>query len=136
MRSTDSALSALRPRPQANAAPNSLSAVHGSGSSLSIPMELTFGGHRIGSPWWSMNRTQLPRNCGFCRRAQAASHVAGRRVQPCSARQAFFSCATRRRKLRADPAYPAARALGSSRLALIRACVSFTSRATMSRTIS
>ena len=40
-------------------------------------------------------------------------------------RHAAFASATSRRKFRADPAYPAARAAGSSRFAEIRPCASF-----------
>ncbi len=61
-------------------------------------------------------------------------HTAGRRVGPASARQVFLSCATNRRKLRSDPVYPAARALGSNRLALIRPREVATAWATTSRT--
>ena len=47
-----------------------------------------------------------------------------------------FSCATSRRKLRPDPAWPAALAASSSRFAVILALVSCTFLATMARTLS
>jgi|SRR5689334_5339790 hypothetical protein len=54
----------------------------------------------------------------------------------CSRRQACLAAATRRRKFRSDPAYPAARTAGSSRLAEIRPCVFSTRSATRPATPS
>jgi hypothetical protein len=51
-------------------------------------------------------------------------------------RQAAFTSASRRRKFRADPAYPAALAAGSSRLAEIRPHDLATRPVTSMRTLS
>ena len=63
-------------------------------------------------------------------------HTAGRRCRPCSARHAFFSAATSRRKFRAEPTYPTARASGNNRFAEIFALVLATRWATNSRATS
>jgi hypothetical protein len=60
----------------------------------------------------------------------------GQRPRWCSTRQSLFACATSRRKFRADPSYPAARAAGSSLLAVIRPADFFTRAATRSATTS
>ena len=53
-------------------------------------------------------------------RCPPGDHTAGRRPRWFSLRHHLFCVATSRRKLRADPAYPAARAAGNNRFALIR----------------
>ena len=53
-------------------------------------------------------------------RCSPGDHTAGGGRGGVPPRQSFFAAATRRRKLRSDPAYPAAWATGSSRFALIR----------------
>lgn len=72
MRSTDSALRALRPSLKPTPHQNLSAPAMDSVSILWIRMELTLGGHRIGSLWRLINRPQLPRSCGVCRRAQAS----------------------------------------------------------------
>ena len=63
-------------------------------------------------------------------------HTAGRRPRWLSRRHALFASATSRRRFRADPAYPAAFAAGSSRFAEIRPFVAPTRSATSSATRS
>ena len=64
------------------------------------------------------------------------AHTAGRRPRWLSRRHVFFASATSRRKLRADPRYPAAFATGSSRFAEIRPAVFSTRSATTAATPS
>ena len=66
----------------------------------------------------------------------AAGATAGRRPRRLSRRQSDLALATKRRKFRAEPAYPAARASGSSRLAEIRPAVLATRAFTTSTTTS
>jgi hypothetical protein len=64
------------------------------------------------------------------------AHTPGRRPRGWPWRQARLASATSRRKFRADPPYPAARAAGNSRLAEIRPEVAWTRFATKSVTSS
>ena len=57
-------------------------------------------------------------------RCSPGDHTAGRRLRWCSTLRSFFTCATRRRKFRSEPTYPAARAAASKRLAEIRPATS------------
>src|ERR1035437_9790363 len=69
-------------------------------------------------------------------RSPPGAHPAGRRPRWWSIRQAFLAAAARRRKFRSEPVYPAVRAAGSSRLAVIRPLDFFTRSATRSATTS